>query len=61
MANIRSHRPTKRFDWVGRGLLSPHVDAFKQYLTERGYATATFAHCMGAITHFAQWLRRCSD
>lgn len=56
MANIRSHRPTERFDWVGRGPLSPHVDAFKQYLTERGYATATLAHCMGAVAHFAQWL-----
>lgn len=56
MAKPRSHRPTERFDWIARGPLSPHIDAFNQYLTERGYATSTFAHYMGAMAHFSQWL-----
>ena len=55
MANTRSHRFTG-VDWLAQGPLAPHVDTFKQYLTERGYATNTFANCVGAIAHFAQWL-----
>ena len=41
---------------LAAGPLAPHVDAFKQYLTERGYAATTFAHCVGGIAHFAQWV-----
>jgi site-specific recombinase XerD len=45
-------------DWLDDGPLAPHVDAFKQYLTDRGYAKNSFANCMGSIAHFAQWLHR---
>ena len=55
MANTRSHQLTG-VDWLAQGPLAPHVDTFKRYLTERGYATNTFANCVGAIAHFAQWL-----
>ena len=43
-------------DWLSKGPLAPHVDAFKQYLTDRGYAATTFSHCVGSIAHFAQWI-----
>jgi site-specific recombinase XerD len=43
-------------NWLAEGPLAPHVDAFKQYLTERGYAATTFANCVGSIAHFAQWV-----
>ena len=50
-----------RFSCINRlaeGPLAPHVDAFKQYLTDRGYAANTFANCVGSIAHFAQWIHR---
>jgi integrase/recombinase XerC len=56
MANTRSHQLTG-LDWLAQGPLAPHLDAFKEYLTERGYATTTFANYVGAIAHFAQWLQ----
>ena len=66
MSNIRSPRVV-RIDWLGKGPLAPHVDAFKQYLTDRGYAATTFANCVGSVAHFAQWVHgrrlrlRCID
>ena len=49
-------------DWLNEGPLAAHVDAFKQYLTERGYARNSFANCVGGVAHFAQWIhRRCVD
>ena len=55
MGNTQSSRLT-RIDWLAKGSLAPHVDAFKQYLTDRGYAATTFSNCMGSVAHFAQWL-----
>lgn len=55
MGNTRTSGPT-RIDWLAEGPLAPHVDAFKQYLTDRGYARTTFANCVGSIAHFAQWM-----
>ena len=55
MGNIRSSR-IRSADWLANGPLAPHVDAFKQYLTDRGYAATTFANCLGSIAHFAQWV-----
>jgi site-specific recombinase XerD len=54
MGNTRSSR-SNRIDWLANGSLAPHIDAYKQYLTERGYATTTFSNCMRSIAHFAQW------
>ena len=49
-------RPTDT-DWVAKGPIGPYVDAFKEYLTERRYATSTFAGYVVGITHFARWAR----
>ena len=49
--------PLSRINWLAEGPLAPHVIAFKQYLTDRGYAAATFANCVRSIAHFAQWVR----
>jgi hypothetical protein len=45
-------------NWLDEGPLAPHVDAFKQYLTDRGYSRNSFANCVGSIAHFAQWVHR---
>jgi integrase/recombinase XerC len=54
MGNIPASRGM-RIDWLGKGLLAPYVDAFKQYLTARGYAATTIANCVRSVAHFAQW------
>lgn len=41
---------------LATGPLAAHVDAYKQYLTERGCTAHTFASCLGGIAHFAQWI-----
>ncbi|WP_407280923.1 site-specific integrase [Aromatoleum evansii] len=61
MAQKRTSRPN-RIDWLAKGPLAPFVEAYKQYLTDRGYAASTFKNCMRGIAHFAQWIhdrRRC--
>lgn len=61
MALKRIPRPN-RIDWLAKGPLAPHVEAYKQYLTDRGYAASTFRNCIRGIGHFAQWIhdrRRC--
>jgi site-specific recombinase XerD len=45
-------------DWLAIGPLGPYVEAYKQHLTERGYAAHTFAGYLGGVAHFAQWARR---
>jgi len=55
MGNTRSSRFTA-IDWLDKGPIAPHLDAFKQYLTDRGYAATTFAHCVRSFAHFAQWV-----
>jgi integrase/recombinase XerC len=55
MGNVRSSQ-VSHIDWLAKGPLAPHVEAFKHYLTDRGYAANTFSQCMGSIAHFAQWL-----
>jgi integrase/recombinase XerC len=55
MGNVRLSR-LSCIKWLDEGPLAPHVDAFKQYLTDRGYAATTFANCVGSIAHFAQWV-----
>ncbi len=44
-------------DWLAKEPIGPYVDAFKQYLAERGYAAHTFASYVVGITHFARWAR----
>ncbi len=61
MGNVRQPQISS-IDWLSEGSLAAHVDAFKQYLTERGYARNSFANCVGSVAHFAQWIhRRCVD
>ena len=55
MGNTQSSQHTC-IDWLAKGPLAPHVDAYKQYLTDCGYAATTFANCIRSITHFAQWI-----
>ena len=57
MGNVRLAR-LSRINWLAQGPLAPYVDAFKQYLTDRGYAATTFANCVGSVAHFAQWIHR---
>ena len=57
MGNIRSSRRS-RINWLARGPFAPYVDAFKQYLADRGYAASTAANYVGSVAHFAQWIRR---
>ena len=53
MANNRTSQ-SDRIDWLAKGPLAPYVDAYKQYLTDRGYAASTFRNCLRGIAHFAQ-------
>ena len=55
MGNDRSR--SNGIDWLAKGSFAPHIDAYKQYLTERGYAANTFNNCMRSVAHFAQWAR----
>lgn len=45
-----------RIDWLAKGPLAPHVDAYKKFLTDGGYAATTYSNCIGSVAHFAQWL-----
>ena len=56
MGNVRMSR-LNCINWLDQGPLSPHVDAFKRYLTDRGYARNSFASCMNSIAHFETLLR----
>jgi site-specific recombinase XerD len=57
MKDARQH-PFELIDWLSGGPLATHVDAFKHYLTERGYAKSSFARCVSSVAHFAQWIHR---
>ena len=57
MGNIRLPQPDY-VNWLDEGPLAPYVDAFKQYLTDRGCARNSFVNCVGGIAHFAQWIHR---
>ena len=36
-------------DWLNEAPLAAHVDAFKQYLTQRAYARNSFATALAAL------------
>ncbi|MEN9480423.1 MAG: phage-related integrase [Pseudomonadota bacterium] len=57
MGNTQSSR-SNRIDWLAKDPFAPHIEAYKQYLTDRGYAASTFSNCMRSIAHFAQWTRK---
>lgn len=57
MEDVRQHQ-FNSIDWLSGEPLAAHVDAFKHYLTERGYAKNSFAHCVSGVAHFAQWIYR---
>jgi integrase/recombinase XerC len=57
MKEARQH-PFDLIDWLGGGPLAAHADAFKHYLTERGYAKNSLAHYVSSVAHFAQWIHR---
>jgi integrase/recombinase XerC len=39
--------------------LSPHLDAFKQHLSERRYASGTISGYCSCIRHFSCWINNC--
>lgn len=45
----------RKLSWLVDGPIGPHVDAFKQYLTDRGYAAHTRGSYVGCLAHFARW------
>lgn len=57
MRNTRLPQPDC-VNWLDDGPLAPYVDAFKQYLIDRGYAKNSFTNCVRSIVHFAQWIHR---
>jgi integrase/recombinase XerC len=56
MGELRSSRLTV-INWLDKDPIARHLDAYKRYLTDRGYAATTFANCVGSVAHFAQWFR----
>ena len=56
MGNIQSSFRSTRTDWLAKGPLAPHLDAYKKYLTDRDYAVSTFRTDVRSVAHFAQWL-----
>lgn len=54
MGDTRSSRLIV-INWLDTGPIASHLDAYKQYLSDRGYAATTFANCVGSVAHFAQW------
>ena len=57
MRNARLPQPDC-VNWLDDGPLASYVDAFKRYLTDRGYAKNSFTNCVRSIEHFAQWIHR---
>ena len=56
MGNTRSSEHSS-IDWLAKEPLAPHIDAYMQYLANRGYAANTFSNCISAaVSHFAQWI-----
>jgi hypothetical protein len=55
MGNTRTSEQSST-DWLAKGPLAPHIDAYMLYLANRGYAATTFSNCLGSISHFAQWI-----
>lgn len=38
MGNTQSSR-SNRIDWLAKDPFAPHIEAYKQYLTDRGYVS----------------------
>ena len=55
MGNTRSSEHTS-IDWLAKGPLAPHIDAYMQFLANRDYAANTFSNYLGVVSHFAQWM-----
>jgi integrase/recombinase XerD len=44
--------------WFARTALEAHLDAYVQYLTERGYAWETLERYFRRVAHFVRWVSR---
>jgi Phage integrase, N-terminal SAM-like domain len=53
-----SFRASERTDWLCKGPLAPHLDAYTRHLTERGYAERTVDSYRACLAHFSQWAHR---
>jgi integrase/recombinase XerC len=47
-----------RADWLATGPLAAHLDAYKQHLTDGGYAAGTIDRYLAGLAHLSQWMRR---
>jgi hypothetical protein len=45
-------------DWLRKGPLASHLDAYTRRLTERGYARRTIVGYRACLAHFSQWACR---
>jgi len=43
-------------EWFAESVLGARVDAFVQYLIERGYAARTITSYLSCVAHFSHWL-----
>jgi site-specific recombinase XerD len=57
MRDIRFCR-ADRAGWLTTGPLAAHIDAYKQHLTDGGYAAGTIGRYLAGLTHLSQWMRR---
>lgn len=57
MGNTRSSEHSS-IDWLAKEPLAPHIEAYMQFLANRGYAANTFSNYLGVVSHFAQWMHR---
>jgi|GEM_PF-1347010 len=55
MGNTRSSEHSG-IDWLAKGPLAPHIDAYMLYLGNRDYEATTFSNYLGSVSHFAQWI-----
>jgi site-specific recombinase XerD len=57
MRDIRFCR-ADRADWLATGPLAAHLDAYKQDLTDAGYAAGTIGRYLAGLAHLSLWMRR---
>jgi integrase/recombinase XerC len=57
MDHTRQSR-SEHTDWLRKGPLAPHLNAYLRHLTERGYAPGTIVSYLACLAHFSQWAYR---
>jgi hypothetical protein len=52
MDHTRQSR-SEHTDWLRKGPLAPHLNAYLRHLTERGYAPRTIVSYLAGLAHFS--------